>query len=221
MERGSAQESELPPAHYQQIMRYLREKRESDPSFTDVMTLAEITAESMQTFVETMDSALYRELREIARYIETMKMEIGVFQVNDLKEQRIPAAGQELDAVVRSTEDATNTIMQCAEELMAADFDDLDAYREFVTDRVLRIFEACSFQDLTGQRVGKVVETLKTIETRVQRFAKAVNARDVQSYSDAAEELRAKRARDLMLNGPQLSGKGNDQDSVDDLFNKV
>ena len=62
-----------------------------------------------------MDAKVYRELREIAGYIETMRHEIGALQVNDLKESRIPSAGEELDAIVQATETATNTIMECAE----------------------------------------------------------------------------------------------------------
>ena len=77
--------------------------------------MAEITAESFNAFVQSMDTAVYKELREIATYITTMKAEIGALQANDLKSQRIPAAGRELDAIVQSTEEATNTIMACAE----------------------------------------------------------------------------------------------------------
>ena len=34
-------------------------------------------------------------------------------------------------------------------------------------DAVTRIYEACSFQDITGQRITKVVTTLKVIEEKV------------------------------------------------------
>jgi chemotaxis protein CheZ len=165
-----------------------------------------------------MDATTYKELRDIARYIENMKQEIGVFQVNDLKESRIPAAGQELDAIIKATEDATNTIMENAEALMAADASDPKAYQTLVNDRVMKIFEACSFQDITGQRVAKVVETLQMIEARVGRFAEAVQARDVQGFLDEREAAREKRKEKLMLHGPQLAGKGIDQKKVDDMF---
>ena len=36
-----------------------------------------------------------------------------------------------------------------------------------VTDKVNVVFEACSFQDITGQRTTKVINTLSYIETRV------------------------------------------------------
>src|SRR3712207_8670026 len=103
-----------------------------------------------------MDAAIYRELRDIATYITTMKEEIGALQANDMKSQRIPAAGRELDLIVQSTAEATNTIMECAEAIMAADASDASAYKAFVDEKMIVLFEACSFQDITGQRVRKV-----------------------------------------------------------------
>ena len=205
-------------AHFEDMKNFAREQEGAAPSFAEVMKLAALAAESMQSFCESMDATTYRELRDIANYIETMKSEIGVFQVNDLKESRIPAAGQELDAIVKATEDATNTIMESAEALMAADCKDVKSYQALVNDHVMKIFEACSFQDITGQRVAKVVETLQMIEARVGRFAEAVHAKDVQGFLDDREASRAKRAEKLLLNGPQLAGKGIDQKKVDDMF---
>ena len=65
------------------------------------------------------------------------------------------------------------------------------------------LFEACSFQDITGQRVRKVVDTLRQIESRVTRFASAINARGRKGYADEAERRRAERAQALLLHGPQ------------------
>ncbi len=207
------------PLHADKIMAYLNQAKTEEPSLANAVQLAQIMAESMQAFLKNMDATVYQELRSIAGYIENMKQEIGAFQVNELKESRIPAAGMELDAVVQSTENATNTIMECAEELLAAEHDNLDDYRNFVTDKVMQIFEACSFQDLTGQRVNKVVETLQMIESRVGRFAKAVQAQDMTEFVNEHESKREKRKADLLLNGPALEGEGIDQHQVDSLLN--
>ena len=205
-------------AHFDDMKAYAHKQAESEPNFAEVMKLAALAAESMQSFCESMDATTYRELRDIANYIETMKSELGVFQVNDLKESRIPAAGQELDAIIKATEDATNTIMESAEALMSAECTDAKSYQVLVNDHVMKIFEACSFQDITGQRVAKVVETLQMIEARVGRFADAVNAKDVAGFLDEREAARAKRKEKLLLNGPQLAGEAIDQKRVDDMF---
>ncbi|MDP3547092.1 MAG: protein phosphatase CheZ, partial [Phreatobacter sp.] len=136
------------------------------------------------------------------------------------KHSRIPAAGMELDAIVKATEKATDTIMGAAEELMAADASDPAAYKAMVDERMLLIFEACSFQDITGQRVAKVIETLKHIEARVSRFAEAINAADAEGYLTEEEKRREERKLKNILHGPQLSGEGVDQNDVDALFDK-
>ncbi len=81
------------------------------------------------------------------------------------------------------------------------------------------IFEACSFQDLTGQRISKVVETLEHIEARVSRFAAAIGAKDDPKGNTKEEEKRKKRKEDLLLNGPAKTGEGVSQDDVDALLN--
>jgi len=200
------------------IADYLRRKRDADVSLADVVALAEITAESLQTFFGTMDSAIYRELREIADYISSMKQEIGALQVNDIKETRIPAAGHELDAIVKATESATNTIMACAEMVIAADASNLEAFKALVDLKMLEIFEACSFQDITGQRIAKVVETLQHIDARVSRFAAVMDTKDLDGYMTERERERGERKKKLLLNGPQLEGEGIAQTEVDQLF---
>jgi chemotaxis protein CheZ len=200
------------------LVERLNQKRQEPVSFTEILALAELSAQSLQAFFETMDTTVYREMREIAGYIERMKGEIGALQADEIKKSRLPAAGQELGAIVQATESATNTIMECAEALMAADPSDIAAYQALVQEKVILIFEACSFQDITGQRIAKVCETLQLIETRVGRFASAVCSPQLAGFADDAERARQERKKRLMLNGPQLTGEGIDQSAVDDLF---
>jgi chemotaxis protein CheZ len=204
-------------AHFDRLVEFLREKREN-VTFHDIISLAEVAAQSLQGFFKAMDTKLYGELREIAGYIESMRSEIGALQVNDLKNSRIPMAGHELGAIVQATESATNTIMECAETLMAANASDPAAYKALVDEKMMMIFEACSFQDITGQRIAKVVETLQHIEERVGRFAEVVNAKDMAGFLTEQERERSERKEKLLLNGPQLAGAGVDQNDVDKMF---
>ena len=203
--------------HFDRLVDFLKERRDN-VTFHDIITLAEVAAQSLQGFFQAMDTKVYGELREIAGYIESMRREIGALQVNELKDSRIPSAGQELGAIVQATERATNTIMECAEQLMAADSSDPVPYKALVDEKMMVIFEACSFQDITGQRIAKVVETLQHIETRVARFADVMRAKDLEGFITESERGRAERKRKLMLNGPQLDGSGNGQKQVDELF---
>src|SRR3712207_4792976 len=101
------------------------------------------------------------------------KQEIAALKPNELSRERIPSANDDLGNVVQATASATHTIMAAAEEILGAGALSDKDYRELVETRILAIFEACSFQDLTGQRIGRVLEGLGQLEKRLDRFAKA------------------------------------------------
>ena len=193
--------------------------KKGEISLVDGLALAETSIRSMKDFVDGLDSTIYREFLEIAQYIEKTKQEIGHLQANDLKSKHIPEAGHELSEVVTATEDATTQIMECAEAILDADTSDAEAYQQLVNDKVMVIFEACSFQDLTGQRISKVVETLEYIESRVSRFACAIGAKDKPGSLSEKEKKKKQRQEDLLLNGPAKTGEGVSQDDVDALLN--
>src|SRR5437016_9905446 len=127
-------------SHFDRLVHFLKQKRDN-VTFNDIISLAEVAAQSLQGFFQAMDAKVYPERREIAGYIESMRHEIGALQVNDLKNSRIPAAGEELDAIVQATEAATHTIMECAEAVMAVDARDPAAYKALVDEKMLVIFE--------------------------------------------------------------------------------
>ncbi len=201
-----------------QLVQYLKAETRSEPSLKDIMTLAELTAETLQAFYEQLDRGIHNELKEIAEYITSMRREISALGVHDLKNERLPSAGQELDAIVKATEEATNTIMEQAEALMCADSNDAPAFAALVQDASTKIFEACAFQDITGQRIARVVTTLQAIESRVSRFADAVRVGDGDETPQTPESARDVRARELILNGPQNKGVAIEQGDIDSMF---
>jgi chemotaxis protein CheZ len=185
-----------------------------DPRLGEVLHLASQMSEAMQEFFGAIDRTLYSELRYISAYIQRTRQEISALRPNDIQTDRIPTAGAELEAIVAGTAEATNRIMEAAEQVMSADPTDFDAYQALVSEKMMDIFEACSFQDITGQRVKKVVTTLSHIEERIARFA------EVMGVEDAAVEMtpEEKRQKDLLLNGPALNGPEVAQDDIDALF---
>jgi len=110
----------------------------------------------------------------------------------------------ELDAVVNGTNEATQKVLAGAEEidqlannLSAALKGKIEqGLAQDIQDLVIRIFEACNFQDLIGQRITKVMATLKLIEDHINRVL--VEIRDpppTSSRDDATEQY---------LHGPRL-----------------
>ncbi|CTQ70022.1 protein phosphatase CheZ [Roseibium alexandrii] len=202
-----------------QIIDFLEQNktRDGEVSLNDVMHLAEVMSGSMHDFLSTVQPAVTEELTMIAREITRMKQEISALRANDMTGNKIPDAGRELDAIVEATENATNTIMEAAEEIMAADPSDSEAYQDLVSNKMIGIFEACTFQDITGQRISKVVHTLRFIDERVTSFIEQLRIpADFEVETEETEEER--RKRELILHGPQHSGEGVSQNDIDALL---
>lgn len=206
-------------ASVSEVIENLRDK--DDISLVDILSLAEVSVDGLRSTLDTIDSSIYKEFREIAEQISKTKSELGQLGSSDLRHERIPQAGHELHAIVEATEEATNKIMECAETMMTADPSDQASYHKIVNDNVMAIFEACSFQDITGQRISKVVETLEIIDKRVSRFAEAVGADETEAVKaelDDEEAASEQRKKELILNGPAIDGPEVSQDDIDSLF---
>jgi chemotaxis protein CheZ len=167
---------------------------------------------------DTDIQVVVRELAAVADYIGHMKQEIAALKPTELTQERIPTANDELGSVIQATASATHTIMQAAEEILGAGGLSDREYRELVQTRVLAIFEACSFQDITGQRIAKVLEAFGHVEKRLNRFAKAVKVNDTADGPDPEEALRQARREVLLLNGPQNEEVAIKQGDIDALF---
>ena len=183
-----------------------------DSEFGDLVRKSELLASSMQSFFKKLDRSMYAEFEAISGYISKTKEEIGALAPLSLTQHRLPSAGAELDAVVRDTEAATFRIMEAAEALL--EYAGADPARAEVSRHAMDILEACSFQDLAGQRLSKVTALLGLIETRVVRLVHELGV--TEEGSDEAEGDQ--RNQELMLNGPALDGPETSQADIDAMF---
>ena len=129
------------------------------------------------------------EIADISGRIKATKIEIAALRHPLAGEDKFHLASEELGAVVKATEIATNTIMSCAEELeeivheVRAQLP--EGYQSSrlndMTETIVRIYEACNFQDLTGQRINKVVRALTFIEERVESMLSVWHKGDLAS----------------------------------------
>jgi chemotaxis protein CheZ len=165
------------------------------------------------------DLKMYTELEALARFIQTARTEIAAVRPQDIGAQDIPLATDELDAVVGATEEATGSILDAAEALSGLTASLSPEAAEQVTAAVTRIYEACNFQDITGQRITKVVKTLKHIEDRVSAMLSAFGDEksDEPAAAPAAKAAAATTDADL-LNGPQLPDDAKKQAEIDAIL---
>ncbi len=178
----------------------------------EVDTLLELIRSTMRTMDTEIDNLRLSFLQEISCLAETVsaaRAEISNLKGDNEFGNPIPEATDELDAIVEHTAVATETILDACEHLdqFASSLPDNQSAR--VQDETIRIYEACSFQDITGQRISKVVSALKLIETRIE----AITGRfGVTSVARGVEESGS------LLNGPQSPEVAISQDEIDKLL---
>ncbi len=172
---------------------------------------------SMRGDLVSKEVSLLSEVEALGRTIAAAKAEIAALRVDDITVSHIPFATDELDAIVAHTASATHAILTSCEtldEVGAAASGEMAAK---LTDATTRIYEACSFQDITGQRITKVVATLKTIEAKVASI--------IAAFGDRADPTEAGPVANgapvgesALLNGPQLPTAAMDQSDIDRLL---
>lgn len=165
--------------------------------------------------LSTKEATLLKEVGELSNTIAIAKAEIAALRVNDIKGHDIPSATDELDAIVDHTEQATNSILESCElldEVAASVSGDIAVKLLAAT---ARIYESCSFQDITGQRISKVVTTLKTIEDKASQIVRTFGQQE-KAVSQDAETCSTPEA--ALLNGPQLPAQAMDQSDIDKLL---
>jgi chemotaxis protein CheZ len=201
-------------------MRAHATRRPAAPDRAEISSIVESVVNTLDGDLKAGDLVLYAEIEQLARFIERARSEIAAIRPDAVRAQHIPTATDELDAIVAATEQATNAIMASAEviEGVAASLPDETGAK--LVDAVTAIYEACGFQDITGQRISKVVRTLKHIETTFDRITGtfgdgASSGAPADGPSDAPADADPDKK---LLNGPQLPTNAATQDDIDALF---
>lgn len=170
-------------------------------------------------------SVLKGQLFELRESIEKTKTEIASVRMPnaDAADDRLTSATLELDAIVATTEEATNAILDATEAIEErimkisalggeqANLDLLDEMSRFT----IKIMEACNFQDLSGQRITKVVKTIKYLEDRIGTMIDIWGAEEFAGIEVKKEEKTEDQA---LIHGPQMKDEGVNQDDIDSMF---
>ncbi len=169
--------------------------------------------------------ALRTEIDEIYTAIDQTKREIATIHEGSVSGDRMGTVTDELDRIVSGTEQATESILNAAEEIeshasdLAASLKGAkhDAAND-IREQAVLLFEACNFQDLTGQRITKVVNTLKFIEERIERMMNIWGG--IDAFADIEADLPEKQGDEALLHGPGHSDDPDriDQGDIDALF---
>ena len=167
---------------------------------------------------------LRKELVGLMEYVTRVRQEIAAIDRPAEEEHAFESMSDQLDAIVKATEGATHTIMEAVErntdtiERLRARIGDSELARllDDVTENQNIVLQACAFQDITGQRITKVVRSLSYLETRVANLV-AIWGRDALKEVEVKPD-REKTDDEKLLHGPQDPDKALAQAEIDALF---
>lgn len=167
--------------------------------------------QQLQTLQSPHKDTLLSVLQYLSDHIRLTRSEIGALRQGGNDEQLFGNTADELEEIVTETARAANEIMDAAEmvEKVAATLE--PAASTALMDAVTKIYEASSFQDITGQRITKVVRVLQSLETKLASLADAFGP-TIAGTKIAPEGDQA------LLNGPQLTKNASSQSDIDALF---
>ena len=179
----------------------------------------------MSVAANEIDAKLRSEVLSLFQYIQRLRQEIAAMSKPDDRGTAFENMSLQLGAIVEATESATNTILKASESIEDAvarlreepAAEQTVSLCETISGQATEIVEACAFQDITGQRVTKIVGSLRFVEERInvmvdlwgRELIEALGAKVRDTGLDTGE---------LKLEGPQLSGEGISQEEIDALF---
>ncbi len=158
-------------------------------------------------------SEVYKGIENIANKLDKVKVEV----VLPSSDAIISGANLELDAVVKAAEDATNQILDSV-EIIQSNIDGLpEDKNSIILNEITKIFEACNFQDISGQRINKVINTLIEIDNGINELMDAIGDKvQIEKKKPAiATDIDHDKA---LMNGPQLDNQTPSQEEIDRLF---
>lgn len=161
------------------------------------------------------------ELQGLVEAIEKTRAELAAARTGDVGLKHVPTATDELDAVVDATKGATDSIMSACEAMEKAVAGRGDEIETTVIGEVTKIYEACTFQDITGQRIRKVVGVLRQVEGKVNHLLVALGHAEHGAEHPLAMQVQPEDTRtedQKLMNGPQMAGQAITQDEIDKLL---
>jgi len=161
-------------------------------------------------------NTLVSVLQYLSDHIRVTRDEIGALRASDGKTQMFSTTTDELEEIVTETARAANRIMDAAEtvETVASTLAE-PVIANVLMGAVTSIYEASAFQDITGQRIGKIVRALQSLEEKLASLTSAFGPLQEGLAEQAAEGDAA------LLNGPQLEKNASNQTDIDALFDSL
>jgi chemotaxis protein CheZ len=178
-----------------------------------------------EPFAEKESLAARIEIAQMVRMIGRAKIEIASIKHPSENDDRMQLAASELDAIVLATEASTQDVLGASEQIetyvrkitgLHPEDEELGTLGEQIANEIIKIFEACNFQDINGQRTTKVIKTIRFIEEKILAL---INIWGVDAFLDLpVQSDSVADGDDALMNGPQSENEGITQDEINALF---
>ncbi len=175
----------------------------------EILGVVNSIIEGMNRDIPSIDVSVREYLEGLASFIQSTKHEILDLRPDEISDEHLPAVSVELDAIVDATEQATNSIMEAAEQIGEGGDTVGGEMAEKLVTATTQIYEACSFQDITGQRISKVVGALREIEAKIDDLLGAFGETDDVARAARRKERekeREEKRQDAVADGELLEG---------------
>lgn len=167
---------------------------------------------------------LVDELVGLFSSLQHFRRELAAIRHPSNEPARFDTMSEQLDAIVDATETATDTILGTVEDISQSieerrsqlESAGLTDWAGEIETKFQSIFEACSFQDITGQRITKIVAELKFIDERLNSMIEIWGPEGLLDEPVPAPVDDTPEGE--KLDGPALAGQGVSQDEIDKMF---
>ena len=199
------------------LAEYARRNRHADTE-----RVLEAVTRLERSLATRSDAAPAEKIRstiaDMAEAIARTKAEIAAIRPSEDNFGTISNATIELDAIVSTTELATSEILACAERVQEIAWTLREqglepTFCDQLDGLMTQTYQACSFQDLTGQRIKKIVNVLHFLEERIEAMNLIWGGKDTRGLKADTPTIEAS-----LLNGPALPGEGLEQPGVDEIL---
>lgn len=167
---------------------------------------------------------LSRQIVQLYAYMERIKTEIAAVKHPDAPVDHFNKVADQLNAIVQATEDATNTIMEATEatvtiaQALKGDVDGAQKAERLdeIAAHANRVFEACTFQDITGQRISKIVTTMNLLEGTLSSLVVIIGKDGIAALP---VQMSKPDGDEPPMDGPALDGEESvSQNDIDAMF---
>lgn len=201
----------------EKLFKTLQNLQETNKGIVDVNNIDDIIRSFVEILSpyakETMRAEIIYQLESVLAQFSSLKTEISNISKEVLDKNFVPSIIMDLRSVIIQTEKSVTGILDVCDEIneLSKGINDRNL-REALIIKSTRILESCNFQDLTGQRIQKIVHHLSEIESIIYKML---------HFLKPDFKLKYQTKKDELLNGPQSSENAPSQDSIDALFDNI